>query len=255
MDTPWLVDKPSGATPLEALGLLRSARPELALQKLSYAGRLDPMATGLLVVLHGDLLALQEQFWHLKKAYEAEVVLGVSSDTFDLLGIATGVAHAQVPVERVLAEAQSLVGRSVRSVPAYSSIVHEGKPLFMHARAGVLPAALPVRRMDVSEVVVAEVGTVSSDALLAQVGALVGRVSGDFRQDAIAARWNAVLTERSRASWPLVRMRIDCSAGTYIRALAHELGQRLGTGGVLASLRRVRVGPWSVDDDAVIRFA
>src|SRR4030042_4443536 len=123
MADPYLVDKPLGATPLESLALVRRARPEAAGAKLSYAGRLDPMATGLLVVLHGPLLMHQERFWELPKAYEATVMLGMVTDSYDLLGIPTPVIArdgTRTP-ERMLSTIARMVGKRALPVPPYSS--------------------------------------------------------------------------------------------------------------------------------------
>jgi tRNA pseudouridine55 synthase len=81
------INKPAGMTPLEALESLRASRPELAGAPMTYAGRLDPLACGVLVVLTGEDVHSKEQFLGLDKQYEAEILFGFETDSYDILGI------------------------------------------------------------------------------------------------------------------------------------------------------------------------
>ena len=251
-DAPYLVDKPLGATPLEALGMLRGLKPELADQKLAYAGRLDPMATGLLVIAHGPWLGRQEELWAMPKEYDASVILGLTTDSYDLLGLATIGRPVAVPNERILAAAQGMVGKLTLSVPVFSSNRVAGKPLFTLAREGIpSDVAVPVRRMGVSEITVADVTDTTAATLTRTLYERIPLVKGDFRQVEILARWDEVLGDASQ-HWSVVQLHVRCGSGTYVRSLAHELGRRLACGAVLAGLRRTRVGPYTLDDPAVV---
>jgi len=250
MDHPYLIDKPDGATPLEALGVLRSTVPGLADAKLAYAGRLDPMATGLLVVLHGPLLHRQEEFWTLEKEYEARIVVGLTTDSDDLLGMC-GDSSGPVPVqETLLAAASGLVGKHLLPVPVFSSARAAGKPLFAWARDGAVPQ-VPLRRMVVRELDVRDIVPVTAGEILADARTRIPRVRGDFRQEHILSRWEDVCVRDGQ--WVSVRIRAVVSGGTYVRSLARELGRRTGGGAFVRDLRRTRVGPWHISDAAVIR--
>jgi tRNA pseudouridine55 synthase len=230
---PYLIDKPIGATPLEALGILRTLRPELADVKMSYAGRLDPMASGLLVALHGPLLHRQEDFWGLPKEYEATIALGIRSDSHDLLGIIECASTPLPGTDALLAAVQGLVGKQILAAPLLASSHVAGQ----------------LRRMVVSQIDVLGIDGHTLTQLRTDAERRIALVRGNFRQPEILASWQRA----PDAPLSLLRLRIACSAGTYIRSLAHELGSRLGCGGVLADLRRTRVGTWSVDDQAVVR--
>jgi tRNA pseudouridine55 synthase len=238
----YLVDKPVGATPLESLHALRAARPELVGRKLAYAGRLDPMASGLLPVIGEPLLMRQEEFWNLTKEYEAVVVLGISTDSSDLLGLAHAGSVPIVPSARIMAAVSGLVGKTNLAVPAFSS----------YRMRGVEP---PVRRMAVHEASVCDIGVVRTAEIARAVAERVPLVRGDFRQEAILAGWNGALAGRAGEDWPLARLRIQCGAGTYIRSLVPEIGRQLRTGAFLFGLRRTKVADWSVDGPRVIRFS
>jgi tRNA pseudouridine55 synthase len=250
---PYLLDKPIADTPLDTLERLRGLRPELAGEKLAYAGRLDPMASGLLVVLHGPMLKEQEQYWNLPKEYTAQALLGWRSDSFDILGIPTPTTGIVPSPSRILTTLQAMVGKLDLSVPVFSSVVHDGIPLFAHAREGLAPdVQVPVRRMAVNQVDTVAIEPLSERVLRERIDDSVGRVRGNFRQDEILAAWHALL--RPGAELVTVRFTLACAGGTYVRSVVHELGRRLGCGALLSELRRTRVGPWRVSDENVIRF-
>jgi tRNA pseudouridine55 synthase len=233
---------------------MRTVVPSVSGIKLSYAGRLDPMASGLLVVLHGDLLMQQESFWHLGKTYEALIALGVQSDSHDLLGMTDVVPGLHLAEERILDAVQSLVGKSDLPVPAYSSYRIGGRPLFAWARDNT-PAQAPMRRMTVSKIAVQGMEYSNVRALAMDACERIALVSGDFRQQSIGERWKELSEKDGDREVVLVSLRIACTSGTYIRSLAHELGHRLGTGGVLAALRRTVVGPYTIEDPQVVRLS
>lgn len=251
---PFLVDKPVGATPLEALGALRRQLGLAADMKLAYAGRLDPMASGLLVVLHGELLKNQEQFWHLKKVYEASIALGLGSDSYDVLGLAE-LNNSIVPDDpHIITAVRSLVGKTLLSVPTFSSYRYKGRPLFKWARENE-PAEVPVRRMAVSEIEVRDVEQLTLTDIAQAAIERCSSVHGDFRQEDICTRWRGLAQKDGQHSVPVVRLTLACESGTYVRSLAHELGRRLKTAGLLLELRRTVVGPFKLDAPAVVRFA
>lgn len=251
MERPLLIDKPIGATPLQALELLRVARGLHSAEKMSYAGRLDPMASGLLPILHGEMLQHQEDYWHLPKQYEARVLIGIETDSYDVLGLPTRVALEMPTIERVTSVVRGLVGKTYLSVPVYSSYRVEGQPLFALAREDRMPESMlvPARRMSVSQVDVMGMDTITHEELRAHVMHRIRLVTGDFRQEATEQGWCEVLM--SPGEWMTVSVSIHCASGTYIRSLAHEIGRRLKTSACLIGLRRVRVGSWSIEDPTV----
>jgi tRNA pseudouridine55 synthase len=107
--------------------------------------------------------------------------------------------------------------------------------------------------MTVSEVSVHDIARISTTELHDRVRRGVNAVRGDFRQSDILNAWDEVLAARAGEEFTVIRMSIFCSAGTYVRSLAHVMGRHLGTGGVLLELRRTSVGRWRVDGRDVIR--
>ncbi|MDB5238840.1 MAG: truB, partial [Candidatus Parcubacteria bacterium] len=139
------VNKQLGETPLEALARYRATRPDLvATTPMTYAGRLDPMASGTLLVLGGDECKNKDKYLALDKEYEIEVLFGMTTDTYDALGLATlgDQGSAQIDVAKY-------VGKIAQEYPAYSSKTVDGIQLHELARAGNLPEEMPVKEVEI----------------------------------------------------------------------------------------------------------
>ncbi len=238
----FAIHKAAGQTPLEAMEALRARTPALAGEPMVYAGRLDPMAEGVLLVLTGaDRYALPDHLRH-DKEYEAVFLFGVSSDTFDTLGR----LHHRIgglDVSQCIAAVGSLTGTHTLLLPVWSAYRVRGRPLHAWAAEGRLgEIEVPLRAMVVRAVAGVGAVAVGGAAVAAGVIERIGQVHGTFRQAEAIADWQrlgdadpALLT---------VRATLTVESGTYIRALANELGERLGCGGLLLALRRTRVGPY-----------
>ncbi|HCA88018.1 MAG TPA: tRNA pseudouridine(55) synthase TruB [Streptomyces sp.] len=215
-----VVDKPSGHTSHDVVARMRGMART---RKVGHAGTLDPMATGVLLLGIGKATRLLGHLALTEKEYSATIRLGQSTVTDDaegevteaagaavLAGAAAGAGEARKAVEAGAAE---LTGE-IRQVPSkVSAIKVDGKRSYKRAREGeefelaARPVSVPAFGVHEIREAVAEDGTVVSD----------------------------------------VGVTVVCSAGTYIRALARDLGARLGTGGHLTALRRDRVGPYTLE--------
>ena len=208
-----LVDKPGGITSHDVVARARRA---LNTRKIGHAGTLDPMATGLLILGVGPATRLLTYIVGLDKTYEATIRLGVSTDSDDADGVETARAGADalgaVAPRRIAAGVADLTG-AISQVPStVSAIKVGGRRAYDLARAG---EEVQLKARDV---------TVSRFEVLA-----VRPVDGAIDLDVV----------------------VDCSSGTYIRALARDLGAALGVGGHLTALRRTRIGAFRVEDAAV----
>ncbi len=237
------IDKPPGWTPLEALQDLRARTPALADEAMVYAGRLDPMAEGLLLVLTGeDRYALDAHLLH-DKEYVATLLFGVQSDTHDALGRLTS---GSPPDHVACATAvDSLAGAHDLPLPVWSSYRVQGRALHGWAREGRLnEITVPRRTMTVTAATPLEARPIALAALLPDIRTRIERVRGEFRQADALADW--LYLSQTPPSLVRARVTLVVESGTYIRALAHDLGQRLGCGALLLSLRRTRVGPFTL---------
>lgn len=258
------VQKKRGQTPLEALDALRAGRPELATVPLAYAGRLDPMASGTLLVLVGEECKKQKQYHDLDKEYETEILLGVSTDTGDALGMPTiapqHTVQKAITFEQVKAVLPTLIGSHELPYPAFSSKVVEGIPLFERSLDGSIESvSIPTHIETVHSLSLLGLKMYSTKELEDRIVkdlAVVPRSDdprkargADFRQDAIRTAWNTLFAEVSHAfpsgtapQWTVVRLRATVASGTYIRTLATRLAERLSTSGIALSIHRTKVG-------------
>jgi tRNA pseudouridine55 synthase len=244
------LQKEVGETPLMAVKRLKAAYPEYADVTASYAGRLDPMAEGKLLVLLGDECKRQARYTGLDKEYEVEVLLDVGSDTGDALGLTTASGketRANEPILRQILKSEE--GTHTRPYPTFSSKTVAGKPLFLHALEGSTVEA-PEHEEDIYRARLLGVERISSLALSERIEALLTlapksdepskALGADFRIDAVRATWECVFMEER--SYVIVRIRVVCGSGTYMRSLAGRIGESLGTNALALSIRRTRIG-------------
>ena len=199
----FLVDKPVG---LSSFGVVARVRRVSEVKKVGHAGTLDPMASGLLIVLVGkDYTRQADTFLKLDKSYEAEITLGATSDTADLEGLITPKSNKKPSKADLQKCLNTFVGTIAQVPPRYSAIKIDGKRAYQKARSGEEFEIAP-RKV-----------TISAIKLLSY-------------------------------EYPKACIAVDVSSGTYIRSLAEDIGERLGTGAYLSELRRTRIGDYLLTD-------
>ncbi len=252
-----VLEKPVGQTPLEAIASWKSAHPAYANLPATYAGRLDPMASGKLLILLGEECKRRGKYLGLDKEYEIEVVLGVSTDTGDALGLARLAAdrtrHAQPAPSAIRTALRTLIGTHTLPYPAFSSKTVAGKPLFTHALEGTLDEiAVPVHEETVYRISLLGSEEISAEELRERIGATLRTVprsdepskgiGADFRQDAVRAQWNDLFTETGERNFYVLTLRVTCGSGTYMRTLAERLGLALAMTAFSLSIHRTKIG-------------
>jgi tRNA pseudouridine55 synthase len=198
-----LVDKPSGLTSHDVVARLRRV---LGMKRIGHAGTLDPMATGLLILLVGRATKVSQYMMSMDKEYGGAIRLGVVTDTQDAEGkvLEEHPLPAELDEEAVRACMAGFLGDQYQTPPMFSAKKVEGQKLYKLARKGK---------------------TVEREPRVIHV-----------------ARFDLLAFEP-----PLVRFEVASSKGTYIRTLAHDMGERLGCGGHLCELRRTAIGRFHVD--------
>lgn len=250
--------KPLGLTPLQALEAFRKQAKLPAGLKMSYAGRLDPLAEGVLIIICGNKLKQKDKFLKLNKTYRAQILFGVATDTFDLMGKILKTDANLPTVDKIKKEMKNLVGNILLPIPPYSSVPINGKPSFMHARAGELSLKnIQSREMKIFKITLGGYKNISADKVLKSAQQKINKVSGDFRQKEILKLWEKRLNPGFRIADALVRndssqifkilnLEISCASGTYIRSIAHQLGIQLNCPALLYHLTRQKVGRYNI---------
>ncbi|MGV8969030.1 MAG: tRNA pseudouridine(55) synthase TruB [Microbacteriaceae bacterium] len=217
-----LIDKPQGVTSHDVVARTRKAA---GTRKVGHAGTLDPMATGLLVMGLNSSTRLLTFVVGLDKEYFATIRLGQTTSTDDAEGdVVVEVDAGAITADAIAAGIAPLTGLISQVPSSVSAIKVDGKRAYDLVRAGEV-VHLKSRNVTVSAFEMLEVRVVDRDA-----------------RDAGAEGIRFIDVD----------VRVECSSGTYIRALARDLGASLGVGGHLTALRRTRVGPFSVMDAATL---
>lgn len=209
------VDKPTNLSSHQVVKIFRQKTGE---KRVGHAGTLDPLATGLLIILVGRNATRQQSlFLKLDKEYECTMQLGVETDTYDVKGRVVRVVPwsevehiTRTDVEKILSQFR---GRIQQTVPAFSAVKIHGKSLYKRALHGnLLPEDLPIKEIEIFEL---ELTNFAKDEAVQKI---------------------------------LVQLRVHCSSGTYIRSLVHDIGRELGVGAVVTQLRRTKIGEYSVEN-------
>jgi tRNA pseudouridine55 synthase len=242
------LDKPLGLTSLQALEALRAADPSLRDRRLGHAGRLDPMAEGLLTVLVDDETRDAPTLRTQDKTYEIDVALGVATDSFDSFGLVTELVPDVALDDDAFARAcRRWEGVVAQRYPPFSQARVDGRSLLAWGAAGVAMER-PVATRTLTAITVLGRRAGPGEAIVAEAVRRVGLVRGELRQEAIAARWRARESELAGRSVTVVSLRVACSAGTYMRSLAHDLGAAVGAPSIAWRIRRTRAGALRVED-------
>ncbi len=197
------IDKPEGITSFTAVNKLRRI---CGIKKAGHTGTLDPMATGVLPIMIGGATRFSEFIPTHDKAYEADILLGVTTDSYDITGEILSQKNVNISFDEFRSALDTFVGDIQQYPPMYSAVSKDGVRLYKLARQGIT-----VERESRSI-------TINSAEIIAQPKENVFTVS------------------------------VSCSAGTYIRSLAYDIGEKLGCGACLSRLRRTEANGFSLDD-------
>ena len=201
-----IVDKPQGFTSHDVVAKLRGM---LRQKKIGHAGTLDPMATGVLVVLLGNATRASDHASGQSKEYVARLRLGQVTDTQDVTGTVLEEHPVTVGEEELRQILPAFTGDIQQLPPMYSAISVNGKRLYDLARKGV------------------EVERQSRDIVIEELELLEKQAGmGDHDYD----------------------LRARCSKGTYVRTICHDIGAALGCGGTMAALRRTKSGRFTLEN-------
>lgn len=242
-----MMNKKVGETPLQALERGRKSRRIPSSVPMAYAGRLDPMASGKLLILVGDECKRQKEYHALNKEYIVEVLLGVSSDAGDVLGI-TKSHPAVFPTAQEIKKILPLfIGPYQSPYPQFSSKTVQGKPLFqwtLEEESVEVPlqngtihslAYKGLRRVSAQWLETYVEKKISTLTPVTEQSKALGR---NFRKEEVRAEWKKTLRP---TTYPVLTIRVRTSAGIYMRTLAEDIGKKLGAGALALSIRRTKI--------------
>jgi tRNA pseudouridine(55) synthase len=251
----FTIEKKVGETPLMALERLRARERIPKETPLAYAGRLDPMASGQLLILAGDECKTQECYHTLDKEYTFEILLGVGSDTHDVLGIVRESSATSPDISRLDQILKGLTGSITLPYPHFSSKTVAGKPLHTWTLEGRLDEiAIPMKTSTVYSLSLTDIRSISTPHMKEEVLSKINSIppvtdpkkalGEDFRRVDVTAAWEAITQNSPHATYTILTLRCVCSSGTYMRTLASVIGEKLGTKALAYSIHRTRIGKY-----------
>ncbi len=263
--------KKVGQTPLQALEELREREGIADDVPMTYAGRLDPLAEGKLIVLIGEECKQKDEYLGLDKEYEFEVLFGVSSDTGDVMGVVAENAIQNVKQPPLSALSTKVLnmrqfeGKYSCEYPAFSSKTvkskktGEIKPLFLWALEDRLDEIeLPKKEVEIYKLELLCTSTMTQKEVLEKALAKIAsvqkveeelkRLGADFRRKAVTQSWRECsrtpLEHSQEMEFAVAKFRCVCSSGTYMRTLARDIASKLNTEGLAWSIKRTKIGKY-----------
>jgi tRNA pseudouridine(55) synthase len=244
-----LLWKKLGSTPLEAIEEFRIEQGIGSEVKMTYAGRLDPAAQGELLVLIGNKCKEKDNYLGLDKTYKFQILIGPETDTLDLLGLVSSENNLEArPLNKdedlIRSISRDLVGAHQLPYPAYSSKTVEGKPLWQYAREGdydglLIQNLVPINRFIIHDLKFVNFKKTEGADLVKYVETLVQKVSGDFRQDQVVAKWRNTID--LDFDYQILEFEVVVSAGAYVRQIAQRILEKIGKIGVVFSIVRTKI--------------
>ena len=203
--------------------------------KVGHAGTLDPLATGVLIICTGKSTKLIDELQAHTKEYVATIKLGATTPSFDM----ETAEDATYPTEHITRELveeklKAFVGRIEQIPPTFSAVKVDGKRAFKYARKGE-DIELKPKILVIDELEILHFGELST-------------VDSQPSNDNDPRERIKYQSDNLQGSHLSLTIRVVCSKGTYIRALARDIGQALGSGGYLTGLIRTRIGKYTLQD-------
>ena len=234
--------KPIGFTPLQLINLVRKEY-NLPNEKISYVGRLDPMAHGLMVLLVGEDRKKQEIHQKYDKVYQFQILFGIKTDTYDILGKIINNEISNPNISSIQEICHQLIGKLIQPFPPYSAIMVNKKPLWSWAKEGKLDQiTIPKKEINIYNLEILESSTLTWIQVQEIVKDRISKLDSkyDFRQDDILLDWHKLIA----GNYLVVTCQAKVSSGTYIRSLANLIGEKLNTSAIAFDILRKQVGDY-----------
>jgi tRNA pseudouridine(55) synthase len=232
------------------------AHPELLGVPMAYAGRLDPMAEGKLLVLQGEECKVQEKYHSLDKEYVFEVLFGVSSDTADVLGLLEMCKVGDPTKQAIRSVIKKLVGHVELPYPHFSSKTVQGKPLHTWKLEGKIDEIeIPTKRSQIYSLTLNTLKKVSAQEVYVYATEKIETIprvteeskilGNDFRRVDVRRCWEEFMEKTDpEETYFVAEFTCIASSGTYMRTLASLIANELHTWGLAYSINRTKIGTY-----------
>lgn len=234
--TVYLVNKKLGQTPLEKIEEIRKSKMIPKNVSMTYAGRLDPGATGKLIILTDKDVLDKEKYTSLSKTYVIKILIGLKTDTGDLLGIPNENVARKITKTELTETLKKLSGKRSQKYHPYSSKNINGVPLWKMARENK-EIKLPEHIVEIKKIQILKKENISYKKIFSKVLEICSKVKGNFRQEIIIDSWKKIPSK----SYQSFELAVNSSAGAYMRVLAEEIGEEIGEKCTCFSIKRTEI--------------
>ncbi len=223
-----ICNKVIGETPLECLERIRIENGIDKSVSMTYAGRLDPMAEGMLIILIGEECKNKDKYTGLDKEYEIEVLFGLETDSYDILGLIKNININKI--NKI--ELEKYIGRYIQKYPRYSSKIIAMKEI---------PDEIPSKEVQIYSINKLVEIEKSGEEIARESIEKIKKVKGDFRQEKIIDKWEKYGKKFAKNQFKIIKLKVVCSSGTYMRSLADRIGKDMGIGAIAYSIKRTKI--------------
>ena len=230
-------------TSFQALNRFKEEVPEHKDSKLCFAGRLDPMACGWLIILANNMVFKKDEYIVKDKVYEATVLVGVPTDTDDVFGL---IQKVNMNIEGVEEKIQKVlpkyIGKQQQQFSHFSSKHVEGKALFQWATEKRLhEIEIPTHEIEIYDIKVSSIPSFcEKNTWFNEMKRRTELIEGDFRTEEIVSIWKDTLKDLPNALMHL-EFTISAGTGTYVRQLIHDIGEEIGIPMSVFEIRRIAI--------------
>lgn len=239
----YLVAKDRFETPLETIKRFRSIANIPEIVPITYAGRLDPMAYGAMILLAGDECKNKEKYTNLDKTYKTKIVFGLETDTGDVFGMLKIGNPINLDNNKIKEYLESLSGLEInQKYPAFSSKTFDGKQSFTQALLGKFKNIF--HKVKILKIDKISFSQINFNELRNLVNQACEKIVGDFRYAGIKQSWSRY----SNQDFLVVEITINASSGFYVRQFANDLASKFNTVGIAYEINRIKIGEYSLGE-------
>tara|TARA_A100001015_G_scaffold320185_1_gene445684 strand:+ start:1279 stop:1995 length:717 start_codon:yes stop_codon:yes gene_type:complete len=233
-----LVYKPVGLTPYELVKNVRKRYPKY--KKIAFAGRLDPMAHGYMLLLIDEHCKLMDNYLNLEKSYEYQIIFGITTNTYDIMGNILCETEKIYNLEYILEKKNYLVGEYFQKYPQYSSktVLYNNKMIPMWKIKDLNQIKIPKKRIKVKYIKYIDHYYLNKRKLVSLVSSRLNQVkSSNFNIKSFKSQWENI----KENDYLIVKFKSHVTSGTYIREISNQLGILTNYGGTILEIYRNKI--------------
>ncbi|HBM45957.1 MAG: tRNA pseudouridine synthase B [Parcubacteria group bacterium GW2011_GWF2_38_76] len=239
------INKKRGETPLVALEIVRKNKKLLKKEKISYIGRLDPMAEGEMILLVGNKENKnRSKYLNFNKEYEATFLVGISTDSGDIMGFLMNTQKEGVVIveNKIKKEIINLKKIKTQKYPWFSGKTIKGKKMFDIYKDGETDnVKRPTIKIKIHKITNIKFSKISKKKLESDIFKVIPNVRGEFRQKEILEKWKELLLKTEIKNFQTFSFKIKVSSGTFIRGFCENLEKALKMPVLLYKLKRTKI--------------